>query len=205
MASFLPSPPLPRLSAYGENLESLLEPTKQALADMLGKEAKSRQDSWETSTALQAVVTTARQHQSNGRLALAREALGRAHAIVDGIEASSEGGALAGAPDRPGQLSGLLEDMVGLQCFLHFFESGGLLSRAECRACVEDGEYLGGAISFASDLGQYAVGRSMAGDAASVARAKQLVDALNGALMAFDFRNGPLRFVRWGGGGLRSL
>jgi len=37
------------------------------------------------------------------------------------------------------------------------------------------------------------VGRSMEGDAASVSLCRQLVEALNGQLIKFDFRNGPLR------------
>ena len=48
-------------------------------------------------------------------------------------------------------------------------------------------------MGFIGELNRYAIGRAIRRDVKSVQLCRDLVDALNGAFMQFDFRNGPLR------------
>jgi hypothetical protein len=46
---------------------------------------------------------------------------------------------------------------------------------------------------FTNQLSEYSVGRAMNNDIKSVMLCRDMVMAINGCLIAFDFRNGPLR------------
>ena len=171
---------------YPPSQESL-EPTRAALADQLTREESARQESFLATKSLQAAVIASQQALKEGSLAETKTSLDQAFALVDGM------GVIPPQPARQGAIAGLLEDMVSLACSANFFATGRLMRRRDLPKCMDDHEYLGGCLAFAQDLGDYALGRCMAGDAASVALARGLVEALNGQLMQFDFRNGPLR------------
>jgi len=49
---------------------------------------------------------------------------------------------------------------------------------------------LGGCLKLSQTLGEYALQRCLVGDTSSVVLARNVVDALNGELVLFDFRNG---------------
>ena len=77
-----------------------------------------------------------------------------------------------------------------------FFQDGRLITMASLSARVDvfdDAEYLGGVIQLAQELGNYAVGQAISKDTASIQLCRDLVEALSGVLISFDFRNGPLR------------
>jgi hypothetical protein len=166
-----PSEPAPRLSSYGQGLLASLEPTRVALAATLSSEDDARQAAFASAKDIQATAAKATNGLKGGDMAGCREALAVALALVEGL------GPLSPTPARQGVLSGLLEELAGLQCSVHWLETGRLLPLARCRplGVVEDAEYLGGAISFANELSDYAVGRCLVGDAASVEAARDVV------------------------------
>jgi hypothetical protein len=84
----------------------------------------------------------------------------------------------------------------------HFLQHGTLLSfqgggtggdNDEPFRNVTPSEYLIGVMSFTKLVEHYAVGRAIAGDAASIGACRALVEAILEQLLQFDFRNGPLR------------
>ena len=77
-----------------------------------------------------------------------------------------------------------------MESTLHFLETGRFPPPSEG---LDDSEYIQGLLGGAENLAKYAVGRATAGDAGSIAVCRDGVKALQGALLAFDFRNGPLR------------
>ena len=189
----LPIPPTPRLSAYGLKLaESLIE-TKSLLVAHLGAEDIARRAAFELSKDLQTHTVKAFLELRNGRLVEARSSLSAAYAVLKGVKEP-----IPPQPARPSSISSLLEEMVTVHAFCHFFDTGRLVRQSELpevpsSRLFDDAEYIGGVIAFAQELNEYSVNRSMAMDTASVILCRDLVDALNGQLMAFDFRNGPLR------------
>ena len=75
---------------------------------------------------------------------------------------------------------------------LAFVTTGRFPALPESDADV-DNEYVGGLLGAAQELVRYATRRATVGDAESVAICRDGVAELNGALLDFDFRNGPLR------------
>lgn len=58
--------------------------------------------------------------------------------------------------------------------------------------CTDD-EYLGGVCLVSGDLARFAIKRASAMDTTTVAITRDMLEALFGKLLEFDFRNGPLR------------
>jgi predicted translin family RNA/ssDNA-binding protein len=185
----LPAPPTPRLTEYGLGLTASLAETKAALQAHLLQEEEKRKAGFDLMKTLQIHTVLASLELRNGRLTEAKAALAAAYEVLAGLTEP-----IPPQPARPGSVSQLLEEMVTLHAFCHFFETGRLVKFSELRTgCFDDSEYIGGVIGLAQELNQYSVERSMAMDTASVVLCRDLVDALNGQLMTFDFRNGPLR------------
>ena len=82
------------------------------------------------------------------------------------------------------------------QCLMTHFLQNGILqpfSGTESFTGLLPAEYLIGVMHFTKLVEQYAVGRAIATDAASISVCQQLVEAILEQLLLFDFRNGPLR------------
>lgn len=93
---------------------------------------------------------------------------------------------------RLANLSSCLEEYVRLRAFHHFLGSADLM--VERPPIVTDEEFLGGAcMGLAQELQRYGLGRATARDVESVHSAKVVVERILDYLLAFDFRNGPLR------------
>jgi predicted translin family RNA/ssDNA-binding protein len=100
---------------------------------------------------------------------------------------------LAGEPTlRYGSYAAAMEEYAEAAIFRHYLQAGCLLPSRELPLCVRD-EYLGGLLDFTGELNRYAVLRATARDVASVTRCRDLVDAVFGAFLRFDLRNGALR------------
>lgn len=93
---------------------------------------------------------------------------------------------------RTGGFSNGMEEYVEARLFLAFLQSGTLLpSSAIPDADAE--EYLGGLADLTGELVRHAVLRATARDRETVQRIRDLLDAIFGQFLQFDFRNGELR------------
>jgi predicted translin family RNA/ssDNA-binding protein len=93
---------------------------------------------------------------------------------------------------REGRLSQAIEKFTEARLLQNFFLTGKLVSPSEAQPCNDD-EYLGGVIGCAQELARYVIGKASEGDFASISICRTLVTELNGKMLEFDFRNGPLR------------
>jgi predicted translin family RNA/ssDNA-binding protein len=93
---------------------------------------------------------------------------------------------------RTGGFSAGVEEHVEARALLHFLEHGALLPRSHIPNTTPE-EYLGGIADLTGELVRYAVVRATKGDRTIAQRARDVVDAINGALSQFDLRNGDLR------------
>ncbi|TDH72145.1 uncharacterized protein CCR75_008368 [Bremia lactucae] len=93
---------------------------------------------------------------------------------------------------REGALSSSLEEYAEAKCFSYYLDNKCLPPRDEMPIVMKN-EYLGGVIDFTGELMRYAVVKATAREVEEVQRCKDMVEAISGELIQFDFRNGPLR------------
>ncbi|KAF1775333.1 Translin, C-terminal [Phytophthora cactorum] len=93
---------------------------------------------------------------------------------------------------RDGALSSSLEEYAEAKCFCYYLDTKCLLPRREVPIVLKN-EYLGGVIDFTGELMRYAVVKATSREVDEVKRCKDMVEAISGELIQFDFRNGPLR------------
>eukprot|EP01038_Epipyxis_sp_PR26KG_P015882 gene15882-21532_t len=93
---------------------------------------------------------------------------------------------------RESKLSFTIERYCVTKMHYYFFTYGQLISQDMIGLCNDD-EYLGGVLSFLQEISRYAINRACEGDENSVAICRQLVTQVNGQMLEFNFRNGPLR------------
>ncbi|KAG3197482.1 hypothetical protein PC128_g6828 [Phytophthora cactorum] len=93
---------------------------------------------------------------------------------------------------RDGALSSSLEEYAEAKCFCYYLDTKCLLPRREVPIVLKN-EYLGGVIDFTGELMRYAVVKATSREVDEVKRCKDIVEAISGELIQFDFRNGPLR------------
>lgn len=93
---------------------------------------------------------------------------------------------------RESRMSYTIERFSVPRLLLNFYRTGKLASLGDLSP-ANDEEYVGAVIGFAQELSRYAVNRACVGDAASIELCRLIVVQINQALLAFDFRNGPLR------------
>ena len=89
--------------------------------------------------------------QQQRAAAEAKAALAAAYEVLAGLTEP-----IPPQPARPGSVSQLLEEMVTLHAFCHFFETGRLVKFSELRTgCFDDSEYIGGVIGLAQEPVSY--------------------------------------------------
>jgi predicted translin family RNA/ssDNA-binding protein len=93
---------------------------------------------------------------------------------------------------RGGSLSGGLEEYAEAKSFMRFLESGTLITCKELKF-VDAEEYLGGLSDLTGELMRHAVLRATKRDKQTVAKVRDLIDAIYGQFVMFDFRNSELR------------
>lgn len=93
---------------------------------------------------------------------------------------------------RSGSFSAAMEEYAEARIFKHYLEHGCLLTSTAMPLATRD-EYLGGLLDFTGELNRHAVLRATARDVPAVKRARDVVDAIFGAMLQFDLRNGPAR------------
>ena len=93
---------------------------------------------------------------------------------------------------RSGSFSAAIEEYAEARIFKHYLEHGCLLASVAMPLATRD-EYLGGLLDFTGELNRFAVLRATARDVGAVKRARDVVDAIFGAMLQFDLRNGPAR------------
>jgi hypothetical protein len=93
---------------------------------------------------------------------------------------------------RSGSFTAAIEEYAEARIFKHYLEHGCLLPSTAMALATRD-EYLGGLLDFTGELNRFAVLRATARDVAAVKRARDVVDAIFGAMLQFDLRNGPAR------------
>jgi predicted translin family RNA/ssDNA-binding protein len=93
---------------------------------------------------------------------------------------------------RYGSYAGGLEEYAEAAIFARFVQTGTILPLSELPRCDRE-EYLGGVLDFTGELNRYCVAKATARDVAAVTRCRDIVDALMGIFLKFDFRNGALR------------
>ena len=101
--------------------------------------------------------------------------------------------AIAAEPTlRGGSFSAAMEEYAEAALFGHYLSAGKLLPSSALPLVNRD-EYIGGLLDFSGELNRFAVLRATARDTAAVARCRELVDAIFGAMLQFDLRNTPIR------------
>lgn len=93
---------------------------------------------------------------------------------------------------RVGCYSAAMEEYCEAALFRNFLQNGTLLPRRHLPH-VDKEEYLGGAVDFTGELNRFAVARATKRDIRAVNHCREIVDALYGQMVQFDFRNGHLR------------
>jgi len=93
---------------------------------------------------------------------------------------------------RTGGFSASLEEYVEAKAFLRFLEKGTLIGCKELKV-VEAEEYLLGLCDLTGELMRYAVLAATRRDKKAVQAVRDLIDAIYGQFVQFDFRNGELR------------
>ena len=98
----------------------------------------------------------------------------------------------ANAGLRGGYYSGGLEEYAEAVVFEHFVHTGTIATSADLPRCNHD-EYLCGVLDFTGELNRYCISKATVRDVAEVRKCRDVVDALMGIFLKFDFRNGALR------------
>ena len=100
----------------------------------------------------------------------------------------------ANPPLRGGSYSGGLEEYAEAVVFAHFVKHGAVppSTHPDLARCDRD-EYLGGVLDFTGELNRFCVAKATVRDAEAVKKCREIVDALMGIFLKFDFRNGSLR------------
>jgi predicted translin family RNA/ssDNA-binding protein len=93
---------------------------------------------------------------------------------------------------RTGGFSAGMEEYAEARAFLHFLKTGTLLPYKDIKG-IEPEEYLGGLSDLTGELMRYAVIRATKRDREAVQKVRDLVDAIFGEFVQFDFRNSDLR------------
>ena len=93
---------------------------------------------------------------------------------------------------RTGGFSASLEEYTEAKAFLQFLENGSLITCKDLKV-VEAEEYLLGLCDLSGELMRYAVLQATKRNKAAVKAARDLVDAIYGQFVMFDFRNSELR------------
>jgi len=93
---------------------------------------------------------------------------------------------------REGRLSHAIEKFTEARLLQKFFLTGKLVAPSEVQPCNDD-EYLSAVLGFAQEISRYVIGKASDGDFVSITLCRALVTELNGKMLEFDFRNGPLR------------
>ncbi|MEW5299749.1 MAG: hypothetical protein WDW36_002730 [Sanguina aurantia] len=93
---------------------------------------------------------------------------------------------------RPGTYSAFIEEYAEAAVFRTFLQEGRLALSSEL-PLTDPEEYLGGVMDFTGELNRYSIMRATVRDKAAVQACRDLVDALMGKFLQFDFRNGNLR------------
>ena len=122
-----------------------------------------------------------------GRTADASSATTEARKALEGAGAD---GFNEQTKQRAYALQSVAQQIYSVEATLHFLDSGTFPPPA---AGIDDSEYVAGLLDSAGSLAKYAVGRAAHGDTQSIVCCRDGVKSLQGALLAFDFRNGPLR------------
>ena len=93
---------------------------------------------------------------------------------------------------REGRLGQAIEKFTEARLLQKFFLTGKLVSPSEVQPC-NDEEYIGAVIGCAQEISRYVIGKAAEGDFVSITICRSLILELNGKMLEFDFRNGPLR------------
>ena len=217
----LPQRPTPTLTEYGQSLDAQLAEMCATMSNEQEKEDVKRDEVHKAVRALQRPLTRAQQGLRNGDFEAATGALESVWTTLAATPAElmpskpSRNNQLSsvledivwcqgylGEPGRdhtPRSPPAPLAPHSTRRACHHspdFFQNGRLITMASLSERVDvfdDAEYLGGVIQLAQELGNYAVGQAISKDTASIQLCRDLVEALSGVLIAFDFRNGPLR------------
>lgn len=93
---------------------------------------------------------------------------------------------------RTGGFSASLEEYTEAKAFLHFLERGTLITSKELKV-VEAEEYLLGLCDLTGELMRYAIMQATKRNKRAVENARDMIDAIYGQFVQFDFRNSELR------------
>ncbi|CAK4706135.1 hypothetical protein LEN26_012512 [Aphanomyces euteiches] len=93
---------------------------------------------------------------------------------------------------RTGSFAAAMEEYAEAQCFLHFLLHGTLILIDKLNF-VEREEYLSGVVDFTGEVGRYAIAQATKRNVQQVEACRDIVEAISGELIQFNFRNGPLR------------
>lgn len=103
------------------------------------------------------------------------------------METAKKGGVL-----RAERLSGIIERFTVVRMLHHFYFNGEMVSKETLGICNDD-EYISAVLSLAQDIARYVIGRACEGDTGSIETCRELIIQIQGKMLEFDFRNGPIR------------
>eukprot|EP00035_Acanthoeca_spectabilis_P023533 m.449761 g.449761 ORF g.449761 m.449761 type:complete len:468 (+) comp19872_c0_seq1:1017-2420(+) len=181
----IPEPPKPSITGEEISRESL-----DTVREVMQAEKAARDAVHEVAKELLPLAQRATHTLHLGDFAAASELLGTGGDLLTKLVAAEP-------PNKwnirgYGQAQSSVEEFTSARCLHGFFTTGSLLPRAAFPE-LDETEYLLGVMSFCQELARYAVGQATKGQAGSILLCKHLVETVQGKLMEFDFRNGPLR------------
>jgi len=122
-------------------------------------------------------------HRKN--LSDAEALLKKASMIINRMRKQTEG------PSNEGIFSAAVQEYAEAACYLSFVKKSNVLTRKELNVSTED--YLGGLSDLTGELGRKAVLFATSGDIKKVTKIRDVIDAIHGQFLRFDFRNSELR------------
>jgi predicted translin family RNA/ssDNA-binding protein len=93
---------------------------------------------------------------------------------------------------REGNLASIIDKFTECRILHHFYKTGLVVPIEAVQPCSDD-EYIGAVLGFAQELVRYCIGRGGERDTHTIDLCLRLLTALNGKMLEFSFRNGPLR------------
>lgn len=186
----VPSIPTKRLSSAGSVIERKLQGNITLIEAALQEDAEEREDFYRTLKLVtnrnQDIIQQVRAGQMEQSQRLLQENTEQLLSLLNVIGKD--------VVRREAKLSGHIERHCVAEMYLYFFQSGQLLPQSlSLQQQTTDDEYIGAALGWAQEVSRYALQRACEGDENSVEICRRVVTQLQQTMLAFDFRNGPLR------------
>lgn len=188
MSNQLPKPPSNPLGEFGTSLQASLGTIMNEIDTGFVKEDESREEFYSTVRKFYTIHDDLLYSVKYGMVDEVPNLLSAQESTIEELLGVIGDDVCA----RESKLGAVMEKSRAVLLLHRFFQEGRLATQASLQPC-NDNEYIGAVLTFAQLLNEYALGRACEGDAESIELCLSVVSELNGKMLEFDFRNGPLR------------